>query len=272
MLAAFRPNTGGGSVSGSIFISYRRDDSEGEAGRLYDDLIRIFGADAVFMDVSDIHPGKDFRQAIDQNVSRCTVLLAIIGPAWTTIQDTSGNRRLDQPNDFVRLEISSALTRGIDVIPILVHGARMPSCADLPENLQSLAYRNCVELTHARWNSDVEVLSRTLREYVNKGQEFPTRTIRMAITGENPVVNAMAPKPETAPTPLKPASKVARTIAAFIAIVAAAILGAGAYAYIHHKVKHHEKKETESSEPLPGHAILIFRLSLRPSAAPHGSC
>jgi hypothetical protein len=105
------PTTGGGSMSGSIFISYRRDDSEGEAGRLYDDLIRIFGMEAVFMDVSDIHPGKDFRQAIDDNVAKCAVLLAMIGPGWTTVQDASGSRRLGQPNDFVRLEIASALTR-----------------------------------------------------------------------------------------------------------------------------------------------------------------
>src|SRR5579863_6596472 len=104
-------SSGGGSVSGAIFISYRRDDSEGEAGRLYDDLIRVFGADAVFMDVSDIHPGKDFRKAIDDNVARCAVLMAVIGPAWTTIHDSAGVRRIDQPNDFVRLEISSALGR-----------------------------------------------------------------------------------------------------------------------------------------------------------------
>jgi hypothetical protein len=264
--------TGGGSMSGSIFISYRRDDSEGEAGRLYDDLIRIFGMEAVFMDVSDIHPGKDFRQAIDDNVAKCAVLLAIIGPGWTTVHDASGIRRLDQPNDFVRLEIASALTRGIDVIPILVHGARMPSSTDLPENLQSLAYRNCVELTHTRWNSDVEVLSRTLREYVNKGQEFATRSIRMAITGENPVVKAAAPKPDAEPAPPIPASRLLRTVAAFLAIVAAAILGAGAYSYIHHKVKHHEKKETQSSQPAPGHAYLILPLSPRPSAALRESC
>ncbi len=264
--------TGGGPMSGSIFISYRRDDSEGEAGRLYDDLIRIFGFEAVFMDVSDIHPGKDFRQAIDDNVAKCAVLLAMIGPGWATIQDASGTRRLDQPNDFVRLEIASALRRGIDVIPILVHGARMPSAADLPENLQSLAYRNCVELTHTRWNSDVEVLSRTLREYVNRGQDVPTRSIRMAITGENPVAKAAAPRPEAEPAPPKPASRLLGTVAVFIAILAAAILGAGAYAYIHHKVKHHEKKEIESSQPAPGVAFFTLPLPPHSLAARRESC
>ena len=259
-------------MSGVIFISYRRDVSEGEAGRLYDDLIRIFGFEAVFMDVSDIHPGKDFRQAIDDNVAKCAVLLAMIGPGWTTIQDASGSRRLDQPNDFVRLEIASALKREIDVIPILVHGARMPSSAELPENLQSLAYRNCVELTHTRWNSDVEVLSRTLREYVNKGQDVLTRSIRMAITGENPAVKAAAPEPAPAPAPPKPASRLLGTVAVFIAILAAAILGAGAYAYIHHKVKHHEKKEIESSQPAPGKAYVTPLLLPRPSGVRRESC
>jgi hypothetical protein len=180
----------------AIFISYRRDDSEGEAGRLYDDLIRVFGADAVFMDVSDIHPGKDFRRAIDDNVAKCAVLLAVIGPGWTTIKDASGVRRLDQPNDFVRLEITSALTRGIDVIPVLVHGARMPNPAELPESLQNLAYRNGVELTHTRWNSDVEVLSRALREYVRRGDTFETRAIRKAITGENVQVGGTSRVPD----------------------------------------------------------------------------
>jgi hypothetical protein len=188
----------------AIFISYRRDDSEGEAGRLYDDLIRVFGADAVFMDVSDIHPGKDFRQAIDDNVAKCAVLLAIIGPGWTTIKDASGVRRLDQPNDFVRLEITSALTRGMDVIPVLVHGARMPNRDELPESLQNLVYRNCVELTHARWNSDVEVLSRALREYVHRGDTFETRTIRKAITGENIVVGAASREPAAEAKSSKP--------------------------------------------------------------------
>src|SRR5579863_2817116 len=130
----------------AIFISYRRDDSEGEAGRLYDDLVRVFGNDAVFMDVSGIHPGKDFRQAIEDNVAQCAVLLAVIGPVWASIIDATGVRRIDQLNDFVRLEIASALKRGVDVIPLLVHGARMPTPAQLPDDLQNLAYRNSLEL------------------------------------------------------------------------------------------------------------------------------
>ncbi|MGA8728866.1 MAG: TIR domain-containing protein, partial [Terracidiphilus sp.] len=99
----------------AIFISYRRDDTEGEAGRLFDDLVRTFGEGSVFMDVAGINPGIDFRKAIDENVATCGVLLAMIGPGWTTITNGSGQRRLDDVNDFVRLEVASALARNIAV-------------------------------------------------------------------------------------------------------------------------------------------------------------
>ena len=260
----------------AIFISYRRDDSEGEAGRLYDDLVRVFGADALFMDVSDIHPGKDFRQAIDDNVAKCAVLLAIIGPGWTTIKDASGVRRLDQPNDFVRLEITSALTRGMDVIPVLVHGSRMPNPAELPESLQNLAYRNGVELTHARWNSDVEVLSRALREYVHRGDTFATRAIHKAITGENAVVGATPREPEEALKPSKAPARYARIAAGVLALVASAMAGASAYVYIHHQLKHRAKEEskapTESTEkaapPAPSEGAAVPVSASSQAAAP----
>ncbi len=150
----------------TIFISYRRDDSEGEAGRLFDDLVRAFGDDSVFMDVAGIAPGVDFRKAIDDNVSGCGVFLAVIGSQWATIAGANGQRRLDDANDFVRLEIASALARNIAVIPVLVHGARMPHPEQLPESIKDLAYRNSVEISHARWNSDVELLVAALRSYV----------------------------------------------------------------------------------------------------------
>ena len=250
--------TGGDAMNGAIFISYRRDDSEGEAGRLYDDLIRVFRPGAVFMDVSDIHPGKDFRQAIDDNVARCGVLLAVIGPGWTTITDASGARRLDQPNDFVRLEIASALARGIDVIPVLVHGARMPTPAELPESLQNLAYRNCVEITHTRWNSDVELLSRSLREYVRQGNaNLETSIIHRSITGEVETIPIPAPsrpvepEPEKlsrpAPSPSKPSHGVLRAGGAVLALAVAAASGASAYVYLHHKFKHHDRDKDNSA-------------------------
>jgi hypothetical protein len=146
----------------AIFISYRRDDAEGEAGRLFHDLTAQFGADSIFMDVMDIKPGRDFRKVIDENVSSCGVLLAMIGKGWINVRDDKGRRRLDDPQDFVRLEIASALKRDIPVIPVLVHGASMPRAEQLPEELKELAYRSAVELTHARWESDVQVLIKAL--------------------------------------------------------------------------------------------------------------
>jgi hypothetical protein len=153
-------------VGNPIFISYRRDDSEGEAGRLFDDLTREFGSNSVFMDVAGIRPGVDFVQAIEQNVADCGVLLAIIGPTWATIANASGQRRLDDANDFVVLEIASALKREVPVIPVLVHAAKMPSQDQLPESLKSFSHRNSVELSHARWPSDVQLLIEALNSYV----------------------------------------------------------------------------------------------------------
>ena len=152
----------------AIFLSYRRDDAEGEAGRLFDDLIAEFTTDKVFMDVTGIEPGRDFREVIDQNIASCGVLLAIMGKDWIDAKDDAGRRRLDDPFDFVRLETASALRRDIPVIPVLVHGGRMPRPEQLPEDLKDLAYRNAVELTHARWDSDVQLLMRALRPHVDR--------------------------------------------------------------------------------------------------------
>jgi hypothetical protein len=147
---------------GAIFISYRRSDSAGESGRLSDDLISRFGCASVFMDVDAIQPGRDFRKAIHENVGGCGVLLAIIGLEWLDSKDVTGLRRLENDSDYVRLEIATALRRDIPVVPVLVRGARMPKAGQLPEDIRELAYRNSVELTHARWKSDVQVLMQAL--------------------------------------------------------------------------------------------------------------
>jgi TIR domain len=181
-------------VTRAIFISYRRDDTEGEAGRLFDDLTRAFGNDAVFMDVAGIDPGIDFRKAIDDNVACCGVLLAMVGPTWATIAGSDGQRRLDNENDYVRLEIASALKRNVAVIPVLVHDARMPHSEQLPENLKDLAYRNSVEITHARWNSDVQLLIKALGQYVNATKETETDTVHATVPVQLP-----APHPAEEP-------------------------------------------------------------------------
>jgi hypothetical protein len=151
----------------SIFINYRRNDSEGEAGRLFDDLVSHFSDESVFMDVAAIEPGRDFRKAIDQSIANCDALLALIGLEWLEAKNATGERRLDDPNDFVRIELASALRRDIPVIPVLVRGAKMPHVDQLPEDLKELAYRNAVELTHPRWKSDVQVLIRALRAFMD---------------------------------------------------------------------------------------------------------
>jgi hypothetical protein len=182
-------------MSRAIFISYRRDDTEGEAGRLFDDLVRAFGEDSVFMDVAGINPGIDFRKAIDDNVATCGVLLALIGPQWATIADSAGQRRLENENDFVRLEIGSALQRDVPVIPVLVHEAKMPVPDVLPVNLKDLAFRNSVELTHARWNSDVQLLTKALTQYVTATSATSTDPVHATVPVQLPPANAAPPSP-----------------------------------------------------------------------------
>lgn len=195
---------------GAIFISYRREDSEGQAGRLYDDLAEHFGPEAVFMDVAGIEPGRDFRRVIDERVSSCAVLLAVIGKGWLAAVDERGTRRLDDAADFVRLETASALRRDIPVVPVLVHGARMPRSDDLPEDLADLAYRNGVELTHARWASDVQVLLNALRPYVAAPSAGATTSVAQpestasAAVGQQPSPMARPASPTMPSTPPSP--------------------------------------------------------------------
>jgi beta-lactam-binding protein with PASTA domain len=160
-------NASGQLTLRAIFVSYRRNDSEGEAGRLFADLVKHFGEASVFMDVAAIEIGRDFRKAIDESVAGCGVLLAIIGRNWIDAKNEEGKRRLDDPNDFVRLETASALKRDIPVIPVLVQGAKMPRAEQLPDDLKELAYRNCAELTHARWGTDLQVLIKGLGREIN---------------------------------------------------------------------------------------------------------
>lgn len=158
-----------GQFSG-IFISYRRDDSSGHAGRLFDGLSARFGEEQVFMDIDQIEPGEDFVQVIESAVGSCEILIALIGRNWLASRDESG-RRLDNPNDFVRLEITAALVRGIPVIPVLVQGARMPRPQDLPEDLSALSRRHALELSDLRWKHDVDQLTGVLEKRLARQRE-----------------------------------------------------------------------------------------------------
>lgn len=126
----------------SIFISYRRSDSDDITGRIYDRLHSYFGAEVIFRDVQSIPFGIDFREHINSELYDCRVLVAVIGPAWLTAKDNIGKRRIDHPTDFVRLEIETALNRGIPVIPLLVSNAQLPAIDELPACLHPLLNRN----------------------------------------------------------------------------------------------------------------------------------
>ena len=177
-----------------IFVSYRRSDSQGEAGRLFDDLVKHFGEATVFMDVSAIEAGRDFRKAIEEGVTKCGVLLVVIGLEWLDAKDERGSRRLDDPSDFVRIETASALKRDIPVIPVLVRGAKMPTADRLPDELKELAYRNCIELTHPRWRSDVQLLTDALRRVLGDAsqQSIETRP-HNAATSARPTIAQKEP-------------------------------------------------------------------------------
>lgn len=150
----------GGSDQGfQVFVCYRRDDSAGHAGRLADYLQQRFGADNVFMDVETLEPGLDFLEAIDLAVQRCDVFLPMIGKSWLSVVERDGERRLDNEDDSVRLEVEAALNRtDLRIIPLLVQGATMPRRAELPESMRRLATRVAHELSDTRWRYDVDQL------------------------------------------------------------------------------------------------------------------
>jgi len=180
-----------------IFISYRRDDSAGYAGRLYDRLVAHFGADRVFMDVEGIEPGTDFVVAIEKAVASCRVLIVLIGDEWLNVTDTAGRRRLDDPHDFIRLETSTALARDIRVVPVLLDGTPMPAMDALPQELQPLVRRQAVELTHKQWEATSGELIRTLEKILNASAEPPAPEAAAVIAAAS--TPDIADAPVTAP-------------------------------------------------------------------------
>jgi hypothetical protein len=138
-----------------IFLSYRRGDTAGYAGRLADGLAERFGAPQIFRDVDSIPAGTDFVEAMQAAVAGCDVLVAVIGREWLTATDAAGKRRLDDPEDFVRLEIAAALDHDIRVLPVLVEGAVMPPAKLLPPPLAPLSHQNALEVSDSRWDYDL---------------------------------------------------------------------------------------------------------------------
>src|SRR5262249_26237354 len=150
-------------MASKVFISYRRDDSAGHAGRVHDRLEREFGRDLLFMDVDAVPLGVNFVKVLSEEVAKCDVLLAVIGPNWLNARDEDGNRRLDNPHDFVRVEIGAALQRNIPVIPILLDGAKVPKPSQLPKELEELSLRNGLDVRHVSFHNDIDKLIRSLQ-------------------------------------------------------------------------------------------------------------
>jgi hypothetical protein len=158
----------GEEMSGQIFISYRREESRWSARSLRDRLCRDFDPKQIFMDIDAIALGEDFVEAIETTVAKCDVLIAVIGNNWLTSKDGHGSRRLDNPEDFVRMEVGTALKRKIRVIPVLVDGALMPQSTDLPEDLKPLVRRNALLITDTSFEGDCQRLAAAIRQVLER--------------------------------------------------------------------------------------------------------
>jgi CHASE2 domain-containing sensor protein len=142
----------------AIFLSYRRDDAQANAGRLFDWLARQFGREQIFLDTEKIAAGEEFPRELEKRLSASDVVLAVIGPRWLSMSDENGQRRLDHPRDYVRREIAQALAQNKRIIPVLVGGTPMPAADTLPEPLKPLASRNAVKVGDATFERDFDIL------------------------------------------------------------------------------------------------------------------
>jgi len=155
----------------SIFISYRREDSAGYAQAIYGRLTQKFSEHRVFMDVDTIEPGVDFVRTIEQAVEKCDVLIALVGNRWLESKGGAEGPRLNNPEDFVRVEIATALSRDIRVIPVLLDGTPMPAEALLPPPLKLFARRNAIEIGNSRFSSDIERLTTAIDKFFQEQAE-----------------------------------------------------------------------------------------------------
>ena len=164
---------------GGIFISYRREDASGFAGRLHEDLARHFGPKVVFRDVDSISSGADFPELIDTSLETCGAFVVVIGREW--LVDNQGRHRLDNPKDWVRIELEAALRREeLLIVPVLVENARVPSADELPASLAPLVARNALEVSDSRWDYDVRRLTTCLEGAVGRpATTWPGRVRRL---------------------------------------------------------------------------------------------
>ena len=168
-------------MAGTIFINYRREDSISTAGRLRDRLAQAFGEKNLFMDVDSIPAGVDFLKYLDKQVAACDVILVVIGKNWLDSKDESGRRRLDNPDDFVAVEIAAALARDIRVIPVLVDEARLPKADKLPDPIKLLVRRNAVEVRNTQFGRDADALIEKIRSAFDSDSVEPRSRRVMAV-------------------------------------------------------------------------------------------
>lgn len=196
-----------------IFISYRRQEALKEARAIFEKLSREFGAGQVFIDLEGLDYGVDFVESLERQLQDCRVMLVLIGPGWTLAPDGHGGRRLDDPNDFVRIELRTALQRNIRVVPVLFDGAPMPRTADLPADLEPLARRNKIDLDFTRFDADIGRLIGSLRKLLApeplpgpptelRPEEVAAPTLAPVVPSAEPV---LTPPPLPTPAPATPA-------------------------------------------------------------------
>lgn len=188
---------------GTVFINYRREDSNWNALALYNELLKYFSQDQLFKDFNTIRPGDDFEESISGALQRCDVLLVLIGPKWLEARDEAGKRRLEETDDFVRLEIGRALSRNIKVVPVMLDGTKMPRPEELPEPLRGLTRRQLVEIDPTRFEDDVRKLADAIRRILDDcgyDQDEPQkRPAPQPQPKPEPAPPIWIPKPE--PTP-----------------------------------------------------------------------
>lgn len=180
-----------------IFINYRRKDSAPYAGRLYDRLAGHFGPDHVFMDIDQIEPGEVFDQVIQEKLKAVQAAVVLIGEHWLDIADADGQRRLDHPDDWVRLEIAAVLERNIRVIPVLVGGAAMPKSTQLLESLAPLTRRQAIEITDHRFHTDTDKLIKALEKIVGVPPLKPTTVPQQQV--QEQIVSMLPPRQSESP-------------------------------------------------------------------------
>ena len=235
-------------MPGKIFISYRRRDDPGGAGRLFDALNEAFDSDRLFLDVDSIEPGLDFVEVIEDRIAKSAVLLAVIGQHWIDASDDRGGRRIDNPQDYVRIEIESALKQNKRVIPVLIGDTKMPPPESLPDGIRRLARLNAVMLRYERFRDDMAHLTGALKHAL--GDDLAPTPPPHPQSTPMAVFAAVSPQP-TASTETKDFFRGRAAMLACGLAAVAVLLAAGAYTQ-RDRYQRHDTTFTPASTSQPG--------------------